>query len=593
MTIPPAWSLDHHEIGLGGKRSFRPTVMGTSGMVSSGHYLSSLAGVQVLQEGGNAIDAGVAATVAGCVLQSDMVSFGGVASIHIYRADLEQSFTIAGVGHWPALASLEQFRDQCGGHVPDDVRNGLVPGAPDAYLTAVERFGTWPWGRAVRRAVELAVDGFPMFPFRRQRHVEFTDWITNIPSTREVMMPGGRHPDVGEIFRQPDLGRTIRLMADAEAAAPATDRAAGLRAAREAFYRGEIAERIDRYYTDEGGFLRKSDLADFRVTVDPPMIGAWKGYEIRTTPFWSKGPLLIHLLNMLEDDDLRGLGHNSPEYLHLLTEALKLAYADRHAYFGDPLLTDIPIDGLLSKTYARARRGLIDPHRAWPEMPPAGDPWSGAAERRVPVGAGSASQPARRTSELDTSHLSVVDRVGNAFGVTFSDAFDHAPILPGTGMVVSNRGIQAWVDPEHPNRVQPGRRPVMTGNPAMVFKDGELVLTLGSPGSDVQLQATIQVLLNVLEFGMEAQEAVEAPRFASYSHPSSFEPHDYHPGLLRVESRVAESTLSRLEDLGHRVQPWLAWQWQAGGICAVTRDPATGVLGGGADTRRENYAIGW
>jgi gamma-glutamyltranspeptidase/glutathione hydrolase len=592
MEIPPAWSLNHAELGLGGKRSFRPTIMGTNGVVASGHYHSSLAGTTVLQQGGNAIDAGVAAVVAGCVVQSNFVDFAGCASIHLYRADLDQSFTICGVGHWPRAASVQYFRDHSDSQIPDDIRNAVVPGAPDAYLTALERFGTWSFGRVVQRAIELAVEGFPMDPFRHKLQLEDAEMIDRFPSTRAAIWPDGRQPAIGEVFRQPDLGRTLRLMADAEAGTRQRGRGAAFGAAREAFYRGEIAERIDRFARESGGLIRKEDLADYRVEVGSAMVGSWRGYEIRTVPFWSKGPLLIHLLNMLEGDDLRGLGHNSPAYIHLLTEALKLAYADRHRYFGDPRLTDVPSDGLLSKEYARSRRELIRSDRAWPEMAPAGDPWSGrplleSDAERYPTAAGAAR------SAVDTSHLSVIDRWGNIFSVTFSDSFIHGPIVPGLGFTVSTRGVQAWVDEQHPNRVEPGRRPVITGNPAMVFKDGRPILALGSPGSDVQLQATLQVLLNVLEFGMQPQEAIEAPRFATYSHPESFSPHPYHPGVLRVEARVPEPTLRQLADWGHKVQPWLAWQWQAGGICAVTSNPETGVLMGGVDSRRESYAIGW
>jgi gamma-glutamyltranspeptidase/glutathione hydrolase len=366
----------------------------------------------------------------------------------------------------------------------------------------------------------------------------------------------------------------------------------GLREARDAFYQGEIAERIDTFYTAEGGFLRKSDLRGFRVAVDPPVMGTWRGYEIRTCPFWSKGPMLIQLLNMLEGDDLAALGHNSPAYVHLVTEALKLAFSDRHTYYGDPRLTEIPADGLLSKEYAQARRGLIDPERAWAAMPPPGDPMTGAATRQPPaVLIGHTTNG--RANEIDTSHLSVVDRRGNVFGATFSDSFIYGPLTPGTGLTVSTRGTQAWVDPNHPNRVEPGRRPVVTGNPAMVFKDGRPILALGSPGSDVQIQAMLQVLLNILAFGMEVQEAIEAPRFATYSHPESFEPHTYQPGLLKIEARVPADTMAQLESLGHIVTPWQAWQWQAGGVGAVAVDAATGVLAGGAETRRESYALGW
>jgi gamma-glutamyltranspeptidase/glutathione hydrolase len=421
--------------------------------------------------------------------------------------------------------------------------------------------------------------------------------IEAFPSTRAAIWPDGRPVEVGEILRQTDHGWTLEAMADAESArssgATPEARIRGLNAARDAFYQGEIAERIDRFYAASGGFLRKSDLHGYRVAVDPPVVGTWRGYEIRTVPFWSKGPMLIQLLNMLEDDDLAALGHNSPAYIHLLTEALKLGYADRHAHYGDPLMTDVPEEGLLSKSYAKARRGLIDPARAWPEMPPAGDPWTGAATRRPAVALSGAARPGTAASEIDTSHLSVMDRWGNVFGATFSDSFIYGPITPGTGLTISTRGVQSWVDPSHPNRVEPGRRPVVTGNPAMVFKDGRPVLALGSPGSDVQMQATVQVLLNILAFGMEPQEAIEAPRFATYSHPESFEPHTYQPGVLKVEARVPEETLARLAALGHTVEPWLAWQWQAGGVGVVAMNPDTGVLSGGAETRRESYAIGW
>ena len=594
--MPDAWSNDHAELGLGNKRAFRPTIMGTNGMVSTGHYLSTLAGVEVLQQGGNAIDAGVAAAIAGCIVQSEMVSFGGMASIHIYRADLDRSFTIAGVGHWPERASLDYFRDHCDGHVPKDARNAVVPAAPDAYLTALERFGTWNFGHTAQRAIELAIDGFPMYPFRHHREREYAHMIEGFPSTRRAIWPDGRPVAVGELLRQVDHGWTLETMADAESTvnsgATPQARLRGLQAARDAFYQGEIAERIDRFYTESGGFLRKSDLKGYRVAVDPPVVGTWRGFEIRTVPFWSKGPMLIGLLNMLEEDDLAALGHNSVAYIHLLTEALKLGYADRHVHYGDPLMTDVPEEGLLSKSYAKARRGLIDANRAWPEMPPAGDPWTGVAiGRGTPVLSGSAGPS--RPAEIDTSHLSVIDRQGNIFGATFSDSFIYGPIASGTGLTVSTRGVQSFVDPSHPNRVEPGRRPVVTGNPAMVFKDGRPVLALGSPGSDVQLQATLQVLLNILVFGMEVQEAIEAPRFATYSHPESFEPHTYQPGVLKIEARVPEETLAGLAALGHRVEPWLAWQWQAGGVGAVAMNHETGVMFGGAETRRESYAIGW
>jgi gamma-glutamyltranspeptidase/glutathione hydrolase len=300
------------------------------------------------------------------------------------------------------------------------------------------------------------------------------------------------------------------------------------------------------------------------------------------------------MLNILEGCDIAALGHNSPEYIHLVAEAAKLAFADREAFYGDPDVIEFPAEGLLSKEYAAARRTLIDRDTAWPEMPPAGDPRKGsglAAERARK--AAPAPSVAPRKPEWDTSYVCVVDRFGNAFSASPSDGGENTPTIPGTGLAVSSRGTQSWVDADHPSSIQPGKRPRLTPSPSMVIKDGRLFMPIGTPGGDVQCQAMLQVFLNMVEFRMDPQQAVEAPRFATFSFPNSFYPHDYHPGLLRVETSVGRPTLSRLGEKGHRIEEWPEWAWRAGGVCCITVDPATGLLTGAADPRRESCAMGW
>jgi gamma-glutamyltranspeptidase / glutathione hydrolase len=292
------------------------------------------------------------------------------------------------------------------------------------------------------------------------------------------------------------------------------------------------------------------------------------------------------VLNILAGGDLRALGHNSPT-IHAVTEALKLAFADREAYYGDPRHVKIPEDALLDARYGEVRRGLLDPRRAWPEMPPPGDP---AARQAIlpswtgPVGIGSGR------SNLDTSYIAVVDREGNAFSATPSDVSTDTPVVPGTGLAVSSRGSQSWLVPEHPSAVGPGKRPRLTPNPAMVFREGRLVMPFGTPGGDVQTQAMVHVLLNILVFGMTPQLAVEAPRFATQSFPDSFWPHRYFRGRLTLEARLASETAESLAALGHQVARWSAWDWQAGAVCLVKVDEA-GVRWGAADPRRDSYAL--
>ncbi len=353
--------------------SHRPTIAVTRHAIAAGHYLAATAGFDILQAGGNAIDAGCAAGIALGVLQSDLVDVAGVAPIMLYLADRQEVMTIAGLGPWPKALDPELFMREHGGKIPKGVLRTVVPAAPDAWITALRRYGTMSFGEVAAAAIRLARDGFPMYPLMAEslkRHEEdHRAW----PSSAAIFLPGGRPPETGELFRQTDLAASLQYMADEERAAAGRGREAGLEAARDAFYRGDIAKKIVAFIKEEGGLLSAEDLADYRSPVGPPERRRFGDLEVFTCGAWCQGPVLLQTLALLEGTDLAALGHNSADYVHHLAEAVKLAFADREAYYGDPALVEVPIATLISAEYAAERRKMIRPDRAFPEMPPAGE----------------------------------------------------------------------------------------------------------------------------------------------------------------------------------------------------------------------------
>lgn len=568
----------------------RPTLYGARHAVSAGHYLASAAGFAVLEAGGNAIDAGCAAGMVLGVTLPDLVNVAGVAPILIRKADGTVE-TIAGLGHWPRSLPADVFMREHGGQIPDGVRRTVVPAAPDAWITALARFGTMRFGEAAAAAIRFAAEGFPVYPLLADMIAGHAGEYARWPSNAAIFLPGGAPPRVGDIFVQADLARSLRYMADEEAAALArgADRAAGLEAARRAFYRGDIARAIVKFHRQEGGWLSAADLETYRSPVERAVRIRFAGTDVYTCGAWCQGPVLGQALNILDAAALSAAGHNSAEYLHTLVEALKLAFADREAFYGDPDHVDVPLERLLDPAYGAARRDLIDPGHAWPELPPAGRPGGQAGlPHLTPRLPGVPAGPPR-----DTSYICTVDRWGNAVSATPSDVSSDTPVVPGTGLCPSSRGSQSWTDPGHPSRLAPGKRPRLTPNPAMAVAEGLFVLPFGTPGGDVQNQAMLQAFLNMRLFGMDPQEAVEQPRAATYSFPDSFEPHDYFPGRLCLEGRIAAATGGELEALGHRITWWPERIWRAGAVCAIHADQQSGVLTAGADPRRASYAVGW
>ena len=570
---------------------YRDRAVGTRHMVSSGHHLATTTAFQILEAGGNAIDAGVAGSLVLSVVQSDFVGFGGVAPIMIKPANGDQVVTITGLGKWPKRASLELLNQEHQGAIPEGLLRTVVPAAPDAWLTTLRRWGSMSFSEVSQAAIRFAKEGFPVSDFLSAMLSNYEDDIRRWPENDRIYFSQGRAPRPGEFLRQEDLGRTIQYMADQEDSAINAGREEGLLAAREAFYRGDIAATMTKYHRDNGGWMREDDLADFAVEVLPAVVSAYKDVEVYTCGPWSQGPVLAQSLRLVDGLGIDAYPHNSPDYIHLLTETLKLSFSDRHRYVGDPNFVDVPMGQLLSEEYLCARRKLIALERATPGMPPPGT-ISGYGAHSVGVGDAS-SEEFRDSTQIDTSYICVVDEAGNIFSSTPSDAMASSPIIPGLGFAPSSRGGQSWTDPTVPSVMAPGKRPRLTPNPAIAAKGDGLWLPFGSPGNDVQPQAMLQFLLNTFVFGHRLLEAIEQPRFATFSFPRSSEPHPYSPNLLQLEGRIPETTGSELTRRGHDVAFWPDWDWHAGAVCAILYDSKAKVLEGAADPRRSGSSLGW
>ncbi|WP_421990516.1 gamma-glutamyltransferase family protein [Roseococcus sp.] len=560
----------------------RPTLSGPRHAVSAGHYLAATAGHAVLEAGGNAVDAGCAAGLALGVLLPDLVNVAGVAPIMIRMADGRVE-TIAGLGHWPRSLPPDIFLREHGGEIPNGVRRTVVPAAPDAWITALERHGTMGFAEVAQYAIRFAAEGFSVFPLLADSIANHRADYASYPSNAAIFLPGGEVPKVGARFVQSDLARSLTYMADEERKAAGKGRLAGLAAAHAAFYRGDIAREIVAFQKQEGGFLSMEDMAGFRSKIEPAVIRPWRGHEVMTCGPWCQGPALIEALLLMERAGFADMAHNSADYLHLLTESVKAAMADREYHFGDPDFVEVPLEALLSEAHLATRVAAIDPRRACPGMPgPVLNSGTGIHPR---------TKGLAPMVEADTSYVAVVDRWGNAFSATPSDGSWNSPVVPGLGLIPSNRGSQSRPDPAHPCGVAPGKRPRLTPNPAMVVTREGDVMPFGTPGGDVQIQAMLQVMLNVLHFGMEVQEAIEAPRVASYSFPSSFAPFEYFPGRLAVESGVDAATRAELTARGHEVKDWPERTWLAGSVEMILTDKKAGLVRAGADPRRPAYAI--
>ncbi len=582
---------------------FRPVVRGQHAAVSAGTPAVTQVTMRVLQSGGNAVDAGVAALLAGAVTEFSHFGFGGEAPLLIRTPD-GRVHSIAGVGTAPALMTLEFFlnrekdpeleleavqREHKTGHIPSyGTLPALVPGMVDAALLALQRFGTLPFGEVAEPAASLAQQ-HPIDNMRSRSIAEASSFLRLFPTSLAVYAPDGRRPRPGDLFRQDDLAATIRSMVRAERAALAAgkSREDAIEAVRDYFYRGPIAREIADFVKSDGGLLRYEDFAAFRLEVDQPLRTVFHGYEVYKAGFWTQGAVLLQALNILEGYDLEALGWNTPQYIHHLVESLKLAFADRDAWYADPQFVSVPVE-LLSKQYASDRRALINPKRASTKFRP------GTFGKRRPVHP--SRHPLRRPlpdalASKDTTSINIASADGMLFSASPSGAWMPSVIAGRTGIPLTQRGHSFLTIPGHPNVVEPGKRPRITLTPTLVTHKGEPFMALSTPGGDQQEQALLQVLLAALVFNFNAQAAVEAPRFQSKHLVASFDDHAMEPNVLLLDERMPSFVFEDLDALGHQVE--LRRSRNSGSAPTAVKVLRNGVIEAGADPYAFRYAAGW
>ena len=576
-----------------GTQTMRPVIRGREAAVSSMRSQATEAARRILEAGGNAFDAAVAGqAVLGLTDFADN-GIGSDAVVLVYVAQEKRVYSVNAEPRAPKLATIEWYEKNNNGKIPesDGLLSGGLPGIVDAWYLLLDRWGTMSFEQVLEPAIELAEHGFPLGESSAS-DIASTAKIFKYPTTAKIYLPMGKVPKPGEIFRNPDLGRTMRRLVEAEQANRAKGRHEALKAARDRFYKGDIARELASFSEANGGLFRYDDFADYTAEVETPVSIEYRGYQVFKNPSASQGPAELIALNLLEGFDLKALGHNSPDFIHSSVEATKLAMADREKYLGDQDFIKIPYDGLLSKQYARDRRKLIDPQKASLDLRP------GSPERFM-KSASVFNQPVRQvldgdaTHKGDTSYIAVVDKDRDmvSFEPSLHSSFGTGVVMGNTGIIFNCRGDYYSLVRGEANALQPGKRPRSTLQSTLVMKDGKPFAILGSPGGDDQVMRTMQTLINIVDFGMNIQQAIEAPRWSTRSFPASPFPHTMYPGEMAVEARIPEATRRALIARGHklRVEP----PWSLGSNAGIVIDSTDDVLSAGADPRVEAYAWSW
>ena len=520
--------------------------------------------------------------------------FGGECPVILYDAKSGRVVVINGQGTAPKAATPELFatKGKIDGNGP---LAATIPAVMDAMALALESFGTMTLEQVMVPAIELA-DGFAMYEFLRDAMVREKKATERYEAAMKTYYPDGHVPEVGEVFRQPNLARTLRTIVAAERRTfqKTHDRKAAIRAGRNAFYEGDIARRIAEADRTAGGVFTYEDLSGFHGSIEEPVTTSFHGFQIYKAGPWNQGPALLQTLNILEGLDLKTMRLHSAEYIHTVHEAIKLAYDDRNAFYGDPSFVKVPIGGLLSKSYAAERRVLIGRDAFLDHRP--GDPFAHDPEVKAPAIRYMPHAQGMRSSggPGDTTCVDVVDGDGNLFSATPSSGWllGGAFVAGDTGVPLSNRMQVFDLDPASPNVLAGGKRPRTTLTPTIVLSDGKPFLAISTPGGDSQDQQVLNVLLKIVVFGMDIQAAIEAPRFNSLHPFSSFDNHESLPGVLEVEDRIDADVLNELRARGHKLRV-LGPYAMSTGVVAVGVNPRAGTLRGGADVRRERYAFGW
>jgi len=566
---------------------------GIHGAVAGGSEYATEAGMRLYFQGGNAVDAGVATMFAASVTEFSHFGMGGEAPILI-RTKAGKVYSIAGVGTMPKLATAEMFRERrpkpgeiltlepggMKGIIPvAGIMPALVPGMVESGLVALREFGTKSFAEVAQPAIDLA-DGMAIDEMRSGSIARSRRFFDLWPDSKKTFMPDGQVPMPGEIFRQANLARTLRSMVAAEKKVLASggNRTAGIDAVRDYFYRGDIAHRIDTFMKENDGLLRYEDMAAFKLQPEEPVSVDYRGYKVYKPGFWSQGPAMLEALNILEGFDLRSMGFNSADYIFKVTEALKLAYADRDTYYGDPKFNHIPTDTLLSKDYAAERRKLIGPKASLDFIPGTINDKKGRHPIDMEI-ARTRIDPELMSS--DTTCVDAIDKDGIVFSATPSGAWLPSVIAGDTGIALTERAQSFLLVPGSPNELAGGKRPRVTLSPTLVTQQGRPYLAFSTPGGDNQDQSLIQLFLDVVEFGMNAQAAVEAPRLQTRHLVSSFDNHAWVRGDLLLDERISQSVMQDLSARGDRVG--IRSRWASGAAPVMVRMLPDGVIEAGAD----------
>jgi gamma-glutamyltranspeptidase/glutathione hydrolase len=570
------------------RQTMKQLVRGTNYAAASMAPQATLTAEHVLAAGGNAFDAIVAGQAVLGIVQPAMNGLGSDAQLLVYDAKQKKVFSVNAEGTAPKLATIEWYKTNRGGTLPssDSLLAGTVPGVVDGWYVLLSRWGTKTFGELLAPAIELAERGVPLGRALNSRS------LAKYPTSVRLYAPDGKIWKDGEVFKNPDLARTLRRLVEAEKEAAPKGRLAALKAARDRFYKGDIAREMAQFSEEQGGLFRYEDFANYSAEVEEPVSVNYRGYTVYKNPSASQGPAELIALNLLEGYNLKSMGLNSADYIHTSVEAFKLAMADRDTYLGDMNFIKIPYAGLLSKEYAAERRKLIDDGTASMDFRP------GDVARYTP-----GYQPIDRPRDLttrgnadhtgDTSYIAVVDRERNMISFTPSlhSGFGTKVVMGNLGFPFNCRGDYYSLVEGHANALQPGKRPRSTLQGTLVLKDGKPFLVTGSPGGDDQCMRTIQTLLNIVDFGMNAQQAIEAPRWTTRSFPASPFPHTMYPGDLSLEGRIPDSVRMELARRGHKVT--MRGAWSMNDSAAILVEAETGTVSAGADPRTTALALAW
>lgn len=566
--------------------SWRPTVLGTHGMVAAGHPLAAEVGLRVLKAGGNAVDAATAAWAIQGQVEPGMTGLGADMFALVYIAKTKEVKFINGSGFAPKAATIDYYTSH--GGMPED--SGLsisVPGAVGGIAHMQQKYGTRPLREVLAPAIEVAEEGFPITEGLARGLAGAKAKLAKHPGSAKIWFANGQPLVMGDVVKNPDLAKTLRAIA--EQGAPG-------------FYKGPVARALVSGMQAHGGIITEDDLAAYQPYEDAPISVNYRGYDVYECPPNSQGFTMLYALNLLEGFNLRYMGHNSAPYLHVVTESIKLAFADRNQYVADPKFTpNIPMREMLSKEYAATRRALIHPDRAIVGEAPYGDPRAGAATG-ARTGQVAYAAPLRVPDTVNawdpdrvinlTTYLTVVDKDHNMVSLTSSllSGFGSGLVPEGTGVMMNDRMKYFYLDPKDVNSLQPMKRVRQTINPAMALRDGLPVVSFGTPGADTQPQTQLQFFLNFIEFGMTVQQALEQPTVISNSFRNSYHPHNVE-GMLLTPVALPEHVKSELARLGHKLD--LRDVKGVGSVKAIAIHPKTGVLMGGVSPTGDSYVMGW